>query len=242
MKSLLAMAALALVCNGASAQDKNCLAPNPCNISTEVPQPVPQASEPTFSVVWVGADGLEHQGEKCFTRKLAENIVAFARTGSGATLQYRIIPCAFHYTEDGGQASEPSYTHIEADYKLKDPYESLPSNPKPQANAVPPAKNPGGKEFWLWSGAAAGSSVFSYGGGLACRARNGVEPCLEHYGSFHAMEGVAVGASSILVPLVFHQCRKDFNNSKACLLIPALTIALNTTLGVRQFRIHEPRH
>jgi len=85
----------------------------------------------------------------------------------------------------------------------------------------------------------ASSSALWIGGNI-CRANNGVEPCTAHYGEYNATNAFFAGASVFVAPAVFHNCRKEFSNSRWCWLIPGIVIGGNVGWGIHEARIHHP--
>jgi len=93
------------------------------------------------------------------------------------------------------------------------------------------------KKFWVMSGLTAGSALFTWHAGRVCRSRNGVEPCFEHYGQFNAMEGIRLGASAILVPVLTHWWKED--HPKSWWAIPLGVIGINVGQAFQQLSIHK---
>lgn len=76
----------------------------------------------------------------------------------------------------------------------------------------------------VW-GAPIGSSLLATKGGVDCRRRNGVEPCTQHYGEFHAFEA-ARGGFSVAMSTISWKCLSG-TGDKACYSFAVGTTAFN---------------
>lgn len=72
------------------------------------------------------------------------------------------------------------------------------------------------ERFLAMEGTAIGSSAFEAAAVHHCRQRNGVEPCLAHYGEAWATFGVTAGMSTVVFPAITEGCWKGTNNSNWC--------------------------
>jgi hypothetical protein len=116
-----------------------------------------------------------------------------------------------------------------------------PDSPRPKESSSLKAEHPyANRNFWIGSAAMGASSLGPWIGGNICRHNNGVEPCTEHYGSYNAWNGLLTGASVFAAPAVFYGCRKEYQKSKWCWLIPGIVVGGNVGWGIHEARINHP--
>lgn len=117
-----------------------------------------------------------------------------------------------------------------------------PDSPKPKREAYDERHPYANRAFWIGSAAMGASSSTLWIGGNICRSNNGVEPCTEHYGAYNLENAVLTGASVFVAPAVFYGCRKEYQNSKWCWLIPGIVVGGNVGWGIHEAGINHPDH